>query len=208
MEPLEGTFSVHELAGALGEGMTARTVRYYIAEGILPRPDERGRFSRTHLNRLRLIQRLKDAYLPLAEIRSRMAAVSDEEVAAALTGYDSATAEETGPPQDAMSSSAADYIRRLRCTAGVNRSAPGDVQDRMSEPPSSLTAPPALRRRARREPTPEAWDRRTLAPGVELHVRRNPAPDPAVKVLADRLLSLAEQMAVDLGLRDQDSKDQ
>lgn len=59
-------------------GVTVRTVRYYIAEGLLPPPMGTGPssyYTRDHLDRLQLIGRLKDGYLPLKEIKRRLSEV-------------------------------------------------------------------------------------------------------------------------------------
>ena len=37
----------------------------------------------------------------------------------------------------------------------------------------------------------QSWQRFTLAPGLELHVRRTPVPEPFVRVLADRIRAFA-----------------
>ena len=71
-----------ELAQAAG--VSPRTVRYYIAQGLLPSPGRLGpttRYGREHLERLQLIRRLQDQRLSLAEIRSRL---SDAPMPAAL----------------------------------------------------------------------------------------------------------------------------
>ena len=71
--------------------VSVRTVRYYIAEGLLPPPEGAGpgsAYTRGHLDRLRLIQRLKEAYLPLKEIRRRVAGLDDEEVRTFLRDAD------------------------------------------------------------------------------------------------------------------------
>lgn len=78
-----------ELAQAAG--VSPRTVRYYIAQGLLPSPGRLGpttRYGREHLERLRLIRRLQDQRLSLAEIRSQL---EDAPMPAAL-------AAETPPP--------------------------------------------------------------------------------------------------------------
>jgi DNA-binding transcriptional MerR regulator len=67
--------------------VSVRTVRYYIGEGLLPPPEGAGpgsAYSMGHLDRLRLIQRLKAAYLPLKEIRRRLSGLGDEDVRALL----------------------------------------------------------------------------------------------------------------------------
>ena len=73
--------AISELADAAG--VTIRTIRYYIKEGLLPPPKTQGRYAlydSTYLNRLELIRRWKDSYLPLKEIRARVQPLSDHEV--------------------------------------------------------------------------------------------------------------------------------
>lgn len=77
--------SVAELARAAG--VSVRTIRYYIAEGLLPPPrgaGPRSSYDEGHLDRLRLIARLKADYLPLREIRRRLAGLDDRAVARLL----------------------------------------------------------------------------------------------------------------------------
>ena len=65
--------------------VTTRTIRYYVAQGLLPSPEAAGpatRYGEGHLARLRLIKRLQRDHLPLAEIRSRLERMGDEEVQA------------------------------------------------------------------------------------------------------------------------------
>src|SRR3712207_2940192 len=77
----EPTYTIGQLAARLR--ITPRTIRYYVAEGLLPPPDTRGRYARygvSHLCRLQLIAHLKEAYLPLAEIKARLAPLTDAAV--------------------------------------------------------------------------------------------------------------------------------
>lgn len=83
--------SLQELTDAAG--VSVRTVRYYIAEGLLPAPMGSGPasfYTPNHVRRLRLIGRLKDAYLPLKEIRRRLEGVPDEAVEGLLELDDAA----------------------------------------------------------------------------------------------------------------------
>jgi Ca-activated chloride channel family protein len=67
------TYRLPELADAAG--VTPRTVRYYIAQGLIPSPGRLGastRYGREHLDRLQLIRTLQDQGLSLAEIRARL----------------------------------------------------------------------------------------------------------------------------------------
>jgi len=113
-------------------GVTVRTVRYYISEGLLPPPHGAGpgtRYTRRHLDRLLLIGALKDAYLPLKEIRRRIAAMTDAEIHEAVeqvlsrsgetpaqdNDVDAVASVMMAPPPDdrAGRSSAASYIEAV-----------------------------------------------------------------------------------------------
>lgn len=74
-------YSLSELTDEAG--VSVRTVRYYIAEGLLPPPitaGPRSYYTRAHLDRLRLIDRMKEGYLPLKEIRRRLTDLDDQEI--------------------------------------------------------------------------------------------------------------------------------
>ena len=177
----QACYTIGELAELAG--VTPRTIRYYTAEGLLPPPDTQNKYARysaEHLTRLRLIARLKDAYLPLHEIRQRIAPLDAAEVAAML-GETSAQ-----PRQIAEQSSASDYIVDVIARQqAVQPSAPPQSAPQMrastSVPPASVGVPARggfLRALLpKREPAPnqgKTWQRTTLAPGVELHVREPP----------------------------------
>ena len=56
-------------------GVTVRTVRYYIEEGLLPEPPLRGKygeFDESYIQRIQLIRRLKEERLAIADIRQRL----------------------------------------------------------------------------------------------------------------------------------------
>ncbi len=85
--------------------VSVRTVRYYIAEGLLPPPEGSGpasSYTQGHLDRLRLIQRLKEAYLPLKEIRRRLSGLSDDEVRRLLAATDNRAASDTPPTPETL----------------------------------------------------------------------------------------------------------
>ena len=63
-------------------GVTPRTVRYYIKQGLLPAAVRTGpgvRYSEPYAWRIRLIRHLKGDYLPLAEIRRLLETMPDEQ---------------------------------------------------------------------------------------------------------------------------------
>ena len=66
-------YSIGELADRAG--VSTRTIRYYVSEGLLPPPAGAGpnsRYTDAHLEQLAVIGRLKEQYLPLKEIRRRL----------------------------------------------------------------------------------------------------------------------------------------
>ncbi len=72
-------YSIDELATLAG--VTARTVRYYIAEGLLDRPEGEKRgahYLRRHLEQLLLIRRWTDAGLSLERVRELIAGAPED----------------------------------------------------------------------------------------------------------------------------------
>ena len=53
-------------------GVTRRTIRYYIASGLLAAPGARGMYGQAHLDRVLTIKRLQAERLSLREIRDRL----------------------------------------------------------------------------------------------------------------------------------------
>ena len=193
MAPTDSRYSLTELADLAG--VTPRTVRYYLSQGLLPSPGTSGpgaKYDDTHLGRLRLVRRLQREHLPLAEIRQRLAGLDDTAIAT--------LAEEPAEainPQD----SALDYIRRVLGPAPVqpNRtlamralSMPADALPSKPMPaaplPNSFAVEPAAGRGFERS----QWERIPLAPDIELHVRR-PLPRPLAKQV-DRLYTVLPRL--------------
>jgi DNA-binding transcriptional MerR regulator len=77
-------------------GLSARTIRYYITEGLLPPAKGRGvgaTYGPAHLLRLRMVNRFKEDHLPLDEMKRRLDGLRDADLAAMLQV-------ETAPPED------------------------------------------------------------------------------------------------------------
>ncbi len=182
--------------------VTPRTVRYYVAQGLLPSPEPAGpatRYGAGHLARLRLIRRLQQDHLPLAEIRQRLERMGDEDVIAIVRALTADEPEPSRAPGDTLA-----YVRSLMSRSGVQASVsdqrPGGVRlartrmaDSLDEawaapdpaptraPDPAPTRPPAPAAPASSSPASSAtrvpvprstWERLVIAPDVELHVRR------------------------------------
>jgi DNA-binding transcriptional MerR regulator len=212
------TYALNELCDLAD--VTPRTVRYYIQQGLLRSPDVAGpltRYDDGHLWRLRLTKQLQREHLPLAEIRKRLAALSDDEVRDLVSGS----------PR-AVRDSAADYIREVLASRGVPRQpravriptvpspatrpgrpttsedasppplpsagppppSPAVADDRVPAP--SASEPPPMTTPAPTAPDRSQWDRVSVTPDVEIHVRRPLGRDANRRV--DRLISIARQL--------------
>lgn len=144
---------MHELAQVTD--VTPRTIRFYVAEGLLPPPAGAGPaavYTAAHRDRLRLIGVLKARYLPLKEIRRQVATLTDEEVHARL--QEERPTMSAAPVPTGQNTGAVAYHDR--------------VLDQLHQPtPLSLPGAPSAPRPVARE----RWERIVLADGVELHVR-------------------------------------
>lgn len=154
-----------ELADAAD--VTPRTVRYYIAQGLLPPPVGAGSaacYTDAHLRHLKAIKALQQQHLPLSEIRGRL----DREPAPDL-----AAGSNDRPP-----SSALDYL---------NQVLGGSHKPPIAALPPVQSGSPAASSSGR-----STWDRHQLVADVEIHVRR-PLPRDVQRKL-DRLLDYARHL--------------
>jgi len=157
-------------------GVSARTVHFYVQQGLLPPPEGAGRGSRyaaVHLDRLRLIRRLQEQHLPLAEIRRQVETLTDVELRRL-------SAEVPRP----RANSAADYIRQV-----LAKGAEGSRRSTAARPPLPDPSPPLTLRGS--EPERSQWERLVLAPDIELHIRR-----PLSRVMNRKLDKLIEHARI------------
>src|SRR4051794_34998863 len=139
--PDEERYTLTELADLAG--VTPRTVRYYIGQGLLPSVGQSGpgaKYGDDHLARLRLIRRLQREHLPLGEIRRRLEGLDDSEIAG-LAGSEAPAAPPDsaleylatilgGPQADATpgrTAAATDSLRRIPPAAAAPMPAPRGV---------------------------------------------------------------------------------
>ena len=205
--PDDERYSLTELADLAG--VTPRTVRYYLAQGLLPSVGQTGpgsKYGTHHLMRLRLIRRLQGEHLPLAEIRRRLEGLSDADIVTL------STVDEPAAPTD----SALDYLRTVLAAP----SGPARMSVAVPPPPGPMAASasfaqPLMRRTEAAETAPRypsdapaastvaptatpapaersQWERIALAPDVELHIRR-PLTRTQQKGI-DRLVTIAREL--------------
>lgn len=117
------TYSITDLARLTG--VNVRTIRYYLAQGLLPASGESGpgaHYGEGHLDRLRLTKRLQQQHLPLSEIRRQLSELTDAQVSSLLAT--------TPVHEQTPSTSALDYVRSILGTP-------------LQAPPEAHPAPPA-----------------------------------------------------------------
>jgi DNA-binding transcriptional MerR regulator len=163
MSDTHDSFDLNELA--YEAGVTPRTIRYYVQQGLLPSPGTRGpgaRYDRGHLDRLTLIKLLQRQHLPLAEIRRQLEELDDAGVRMALSAV---------PDAEPRRGSALEYVRErlARYEGRPGQGVPSEGSTMfptarlLRDPESVKPSKPAAR---------STWERIPLAPDVELHVRR------------------------------------
>ena len=143
------TYSISELVE--GTGVPQRTVRFYIAEGLLDPPLTGGRGARytdDHGQRLAQIMKLKASGRTLDEVREQLGL-------------------EMAPAQRSLGAFAEGFGRRT--PRGRSR----EIQDQVAHyraafVPALRADPPGNRGHM---PSVDQWTRVTVAPGIELHTR-------------------------------------
>jgi DNA-binding transcriptional MerR regulator len=137
--------------------LSERTVRYYVAQGLIPRPERSGQralYTQGHLDRFRLIKRLKEQeFLPLDQIKEIISQLDDTQIKAALESA-------AEPPQRAH---AKQLIARLLADSAISTTHATE----MPHTPRPATATPP--------PREERWRHIELADGLLLLVRQ-PVP--------------------------------
>ncbi|MBA2362900.1 MAG: MerR family transcriptional regulator [Chloroflexia bacterium] len=173
MEDRSEPMGISELAERAG--VSLRTVRYYVSEGLLPPPGgSRANpiYSYEHLLRLRAIRLLKVQYLPLTEVRNRLEGMSLAELEQLVASL----------PEEPKKDSAADFLASIMPQGLVVRDLPAPSRrDREHSPP-----------RDAKVSGHSVWHRVALAPGVELHYQPTGDRD------RDRVIARLIKKAMDL----------
>ena len=132
-----------------------RTIRYYLAEGLIQTPEERqgtaSVFSYRHLLQLLTVKKLQAEHLPIRKIRELVAGKSEPELET-LLGVRGPSGKKTEAKR---------YLETL-LAAGPPAGPPT---------PRAATAPPPPQLDAS-----ASWQRVEIEPGLELHVRSDYSP--------------------------------
>jgi DNA-binding transcriptional MerR regulator len=178
---LQLNYWISELAERTG--VSTRTIRYYIEEGLLPQPEIQGKyavFNDDYMVRLNLIKFLKDAYLPLKEIKRILDSLSvpetrdlvekfEQNPTLAMSELMTNFAELSSPSsvkyefKSTEQSSARDYIQEVLQRNQVAAREPKVNSSSPAPAPQVMRSP---------EPVSESWQRVELAPGIELNIRQ------------------------------------
>lgn len=165
-------------------GLSLRTLRYYIQEGLLPGPDTAGKYasySQLHLDHLAMITRLKNLHLPLKEIRHLLSNMSTEDMRRILDYQDELhfNIQDKFDPikpdsvEPAGKTSALEYIRDLEQRQSGFRSVAGSPS--IPAAPQAYQAQPEnfrVKESARiYQPNKERWTKVVLGDGIELNIR-------------------------------------
>ncbi len=175
----ERQYTLQELA--TDAGVSVRTIRYYIGEGLLPAPSGAGpqsHYTQSHLNRLRVIGLLKDRYLPLKEIRKALSGLDDEQIDRMITDLDGADAlDESNALQDQTL-----VMPELAAAPAQSNETPAPKYDALSYIDLALEqGRPGLERvrrsiredRAMPSAEAETWRKIEVVDGIELLVRND-----------------------------------
>jgi DNA-binding transcriptional MerR regulator len=130
-----------------------RTIRYYLAEGLIQTPEERqgtaSVFSYLNLLQLLTVKKLQAEHLPIRKIRELVAGKSEQELET-LLGVRGPSGKKTEAKR---------YLESLLAPAPA-------------APPTQAAVPPPQHLDA----SPASWQRVEIEPGLELHIRSDYSP--------------------------------
>ena len=170
--------------GTVTELPDERTVRYYLAEGLIPPADEKqgtaSVFGFRHLLQLLVVKKLQAEGLPIRAIRELVTGKTERQLER-LLGVEQGRA--SGP---AARGEALNYLESL-LQKGSSSPLPS------SPPPLAQQAPPSALSRSSSASPRETWARVELEPGLELHVSEGysaPQGEGALRRLSQAFLNV------------------
>ena len=155
-----------------------RTIRYYLAEGLIQPADEKqgtaSVFSYKHLLQLVAVKKLQAEHLPIRKIRELVTG-KDEEQLESLLGVTASVRKRTDDKE------AKRYLESLLAPSM-------SVASIKSAPPETAALSSAAAQPSRSD-SPASWQRVEIEPGLELHIRSDyrPVSSARTKGLAERI---------------------
>lgn len=162
-EEMLAEMGLEQARGTVTSVPDERTIRYYLAEGLIQTPGEKqgtaSLFNYLNLLQLLTVKKLQAEHLPIRKIRELVAGKSEPELEM-LLGVGSVAAKKSRD---------SDAKRYLESLLAPNTAAPLRVAS--APPPPAAAAPQAFDQSA-------SWQRIEIEPGLELHVRSDYSPPP------------------------------
>jgi DNA-binding transcriptional MerR regulator len=194
MDENEDGLTLEALAAEVG--LSVRAVRFYITEKLLPPLGSRGKgavWGEEHLLRLRLIRRLTERRMALAEIRDRLASLSVAEIRALLEEEDQ---QAQALARTLREPSAKEYLSTLLRQARAGR-APAPPSAPLPAPSTATLGappPPAPAQNPTLDSAPGGYAGKASAPRV---LPASPAAGPPVPAFAAKRFAPARDLAED-----------
>lgn len=205
---------------AIKTGLSLRTLRFYMQEGLLQGPETHGKYasySPEHLARLKMIQRLKDLHLPLQEIRELLNNMTSDDVSQML-GYqsvimnklmDSPALDQGQASSIQTGESALEYIYKLEHRMDTVRSLKSTSNARqMNTSPVASTEHEMFMQNYDMDTEVESntkgnelWSRIVIQDGIEINTRQS--NDPMIIEKVTKLIDFATHLFGDQSKKEQ-----
>jgi DNA-binding transcriptional MerR regulator len=177
-EQILAEMGLEQARGTVTSVPDERTIRYYMAEGLVQTPEEKqgtaSLFGYLNLLQLLTVKKLQAEHLPIRKIRELVAGKSEQELEM-LLGVGSAA------PKKSRENDARRYLESLLAP----ESGPLPRQAAAAPLPPPLMSAPKFEHSA-------SWQRVEIEPGLELHIRSDYSP-PATTGKTRNLLERALQ---------------
>jgi DNA-binding transcriptional MerR regulator len=143
-----------------------RTIRYYMAEGLIQTPEEKqgtaSVFGYLNLLQLVTVKKLQAEHLPIRKIRELVAGKSEQELET-LLGVGGASGKKS------RDSEAKRYLESLLAPAQMDSAPP-------AQPPAAMGARQSASPTSQELDQSASWQRVEIEPGLELHIRSDYSP--------------------------------
>ena len=158
-EQILAEMGLEQARGTVTSVPDERTIRYYMAEGLVQTPEEKqgtaSVFGYVNLLQLLTVKKLQAEHLPIRKIRELVAGKSEQELET-LLGIGSTAAKKTRDTE------AKRYLESLLAPTPAAAAQP-IKQDAAPAPPAQIDQS-------------HSWQRVEIEPGLELHIRSDYAP--------------------------------